>query len=82
MMFEHCESYTIVKSNQKGFLQHDIFTWEIKQKDFEVLNKMTDGSIFFDRTFTQFIDKMELEERQKVIEVFFNLLKGTEGKNI
>lgn len=80
MMFEHCESYTIVKSNQKGFLQHDIFTWEIKQKDFEVLNKMTDGSIFFDRTFTQFIDKMELEERQKVIEVFFNLLKGTEGK--
>ena len=39
MIFEHEESYTIVKSNQKGFLQHDIYSWEIEQNSLIRLKK-------------------------------------------
>ena len=42
MLLEHEESYQVVKSNQKGVLQHDGFSWEVMGADFEYLSTVDD----------------------------------------
>lgn len=80
MMFEHEETYTIIKSNQKGFLQHDIYSWEVKRNHLVHLNTMTGTSAFFDHTITQFVEKLSIEQREEFIEGIFSLLENTEDK--
>ncbi len=80
MMFEHAEEYTIVKSNQKGFLQHDIYSWEIKRNNFETLSTMSNTSAFFDHTLTELVSDMDEQQRKTLIEGIFSILKSTENK--
>ena len=65
MLFEHEESYTVIKSSQKGFLQHDVYSWEIKRDSLVELRRTTGTSAFFDHTLTQFIGKMTPQERRQ-----------------
>ena len=80
MMFEHQEDYTIVKSNEKGFLQHDIYSWEVERTKLVHLSTMTSTSVFFDHTITQFVADLSVEQRKDFIEGIFSLLKNTEDK--
>ena len=78
MLFEHEENYTVIKSSQKGFLQHDVYSWEIKRDSLVPLSRTTGTSAFFDHTLTQFIEKMSPEERRGFTEAIFNIMKSTE----
>lgn len=78
MLFEHEESYTVIKSSQKGFLQHDVYSWEIKRDSLVELRRTTGTSAFFDHTLTQFIGKMTPQERRDFTEAIFNIMKSTE----
>lgn len=80
MMFEHDESYTVVKSKRKGFLQHDVYSWEIEPTTFVTLNDVTNTSVFFDHTLSDFVEKMNNEERKAFSEAIFNILKTTEDR--
>lgn len=80
MMFEHQENYTIVKSSEKGFLQHDIYSWEVDRTELVHLNKMTGTSLFFNHTITQFAADLSIEQRKDFIEGVFSLLENTENK--
>lgn len=80
MMFEHAEEYTIVKSTQKGFLQHDIYSWEIKRNQLETLSTMSNTSAFFDHTLTELVSDMDEHQRKTLIEGIFSILASTENK--
>ncbi len=80
MMFEHEEEFNIVKSNNKGFLQHDIYSWEIEGKKLVSLNNTTTLSVFVDHTLTQFVAQMTVDERKKFTEAVFYLLNSTENE--
>lgn len=80
MMFEHEEDYVIVKSNQKGFLQHDIYSWEIRRTNLTELNSMTNTSLFFDHTIKQFVSELGVEQRKEFIDGVFSLLESAESK--
>lgn len=79
MMFEHEEDFTIVKSNQKGFMQHDIYSWEIDRTSLVRLSHTTNLSVFFDHTLTQFAAGMTEKERKEFTEGVFYLLNSTEN---
>ena len=78
MMFEHEESYTIVKSNQKGFLQHDIYSWEIEQNRLVRLKSTTNFSVFFDHTLKEFVESLTIAQRREFTKEVFALLSLTE----
>lgn len=80
MMLEHSEDYTIVKSTQKGFLQHDIYSWEINRTELIPLNKMTNTSLFFDHTLKEFAYSLSNEQKKDFVEGVFSLLENTEDK--
>ena len=78
MMFEHEESYTIVKSNQKGFLQHDVYSWEIEQNRLVRLKSTTNFSVFFDHTLKEFVKSLTIAQRREFTKEVFALLSLTE----
>lgn len=80
MILEHEEDYTIIKSAQKGFFQHDIFSWEVERTSLVKLSEMTSSSLIFDRTLRDFAEAMTPEERQELIEVIFKVLRETDDK--
>lgn len=77
MMFEHSDDYSIIKSNQKGFLQHDIYSWEVRRTNLVYLNTMTNTSRFFDHTINDFVAELSVEDRKALIEAVFKLLEST-----
>ena len=78
MIFEHEESYTIVKSNQKGFLQHDVYSWEIEQNRLIRLKSTTNFSVFFDHTLKEFVESLTVAQRREFTKEVFALLSLTE----
>ena len=78
MIFEHEESYTIVKSNQKGFLQHDVYSWEIEQNRLVRLKSTTNFSVFFDHTLKEFVESLTIAQRREFTKEVFALLSLTE----
>lgn len=76
MIMDHEEPYTIVKSNQVSILQHDTFSWEIVGKDFVRMESLTDDSKLFNRTIKNWLAGMTHEERNKMVDVLFDLLSS------
>lgn len=62
----------IVKSNAKGILQHDLLSWQIAYGQPEQADCNDPGSMFLNRSFEQWIEHADMEERQHFVEVLFN----------
>lgn len=82
MLFYNDARYDIIKSNQMGFMQHDIYSWEIEGKSFKHIKSATKSSMFFDSTIKHWLDKMSFEERRKVIDALFDVIDQTDAKTI
>lgn len=78
MLLEHEESYTVIQSSQRGFLQHDVYSWEVERTSLVKLDEVNGTSVFFDRTLTRFIANMPPEERKAFTEEIFGILRSTE----
>lgn len=82
MLFYNDAKYEIIKSNQMGFMQHDIYSWEIEGKSFKHIKSATKSSMFFDNTIKRWLDNMSFEERRKVIDAVFDVIDKTGAKTI
>lgn len=79
MMLEHEEDFIIIQSNEKGFGQHDIYSWEIRRTNLVELNKMSNLSMFFDHTLRDFVVNLNVEQRKEFITGLFSLLENRDG---
>lgn len=80
LMLEHEEKLCIVRSNQKGFLQHDIYSWELDHSALVRCDELTEEGITFDRTLREFIGSLSLDEKRQLIDAIFDVLGETDGK--
>lgn len=78
MLLGHEEPYTVVHSVQKGLLQHDAFSWQVRRDGFVQLDRVTDGSRFIDHTLKDWIAGMSSEQRGKFIDAAFGLLEAND----
>ncbi len=82
MLFYNDAKYEIIKSNQMGFMQHDIYSWEIDGKSFKHIKSATKSSMFFDSTIKFWLDKMTFDERRKFIDALFDIIDKTDARTI
>ncbi|WP_049505927.1 DUF2974 domain-containing protein [Streptococcus parasanguinis] len=74
MMLEVPEPTTIVKSRAfGGFVQHDAFTWEIKDYSFVTVSETSPDSQQTDLTLKQWVRETSAEERKKFFDTFFGI---------
>lgn len=78
-LLNHEEKYTVVKSKQKGIMQHDLYSWQLLGDKFICLDELTNGSEFVDKTIKTWLVNVEPKQREQVIDVLFEILNTTDA---
>ena len=82
MLLEHQESYKIVKSKSVSLLQHDPFTWEVKEGAFLPLEHLSVEARHLDRTLTAWLQKVDHPQRERLVEALFGILESTDVRTL
>lgn len=82
MLLGHEEGYTVVKSRQLGFLQHDVLSWEVLGTEFTYLEKVTDASLVLDKTLKAWLAQMDSVSAERFITALFELLSATDARTL
>lgn len=81
-LLNHKEKYTVVQSIEKGVMQHDVYSWQVIGRSFIVLEEVTNESKFIDKTITNWLKNLDLQTREQVIDIVFEIINSTEAKTI
>lgn len=80
MLLGHEEEYEIVKSSQRGIMQHDAGSWEVRRNSFVYLNSVSNASKFLDYSLKQWIASLDDEHRQIFVDSLFSILDAPGAK--
>lgn len=82
LLLVHEEPYTVVKSNQEGLFQHDLYSWQILGADFVRLEEIDAGSRLIDCTLKDWLANLTHQERETVVDTLYNLLSTQDAKMV
>ena len=77
MLLEHEESYTVVDSNQLGFLQHDGFSWQVMGDHFIHLRQVTQQAHLSDQELRAWVQTLSVEQREAFVNALFDILTAS-----
>ncbi len=80
-LLNHKEETTILKSTQTGIMQHDLYTWQLVRNHF-IKDELTSSSEFIDHTITDWLKEVRPEQREKFIDIFFEVLNTTQVETL
>lgn len=82
MLLEHEEPYTVIHSTEKGLLQHEPYSWEVRGSSFTELRRVTDGSRMADETIKDWLAGLSVGERKTFIDALYEVLQASEVTHI
>lgn len=82
LLLEHDEEYTVVESSEKGLMQHDGFSWEVKGAAFLRLASVTRQGRHHDLVLKEWVRNMPLEQREKFVEGLFAVLTASGAQTL
>jgi len=82
LLFEHGNNLNVIKSSETGLMQHSLYSWEIMQTGMIRVDKLTSGSRFIDKTVRDWIDSLDSEDREKVVEALYTILNASDVRSI
>lgn len=77
MLLEQHEKYIVIKSGQIGIMQHDPFTWMIKNNDFHYLEELTSTALYGDKVIQKWLDSLTDADRQRFVDTLFGVIEAT-----
>lgn len=81
-LLNHEEKYTVVKSTEKGVMQHDLYSWQLLGKKFVYLKEVTNGSKFIDKSIKDWLEQIDMEKREQVIDIIFQVINSTNAETL
>lgn len=78
----HEEKFNIIKSTQKGVMQHDLYSWQVDGKDFVYLKEVTNESEFIDAVIKEWTTKFTPEQRSEFINIIYEIIKKTNSDTL
>jgi len=82
MLLSDKDDYAVVESRRFGPMQHDAFSWEVKDGNFVYAEKLTDGAEYMNRTLKAWLESMPDAQRQALIEALFHVLESAGADTI
>lgn len=82
LLLEHDQDYTVVKSNRKGIFQHDGLSWEVLGGQFLRADALSAKGLRNDTVVRERIQSMTREERERLLNIVFELLESTGAKTL
>jgi len=77
MLLEHKEEYKVVNSDEKGIMQHNVFSWEVRGKNFVYHDHLEKSSINLNRAVKGWLNNLPVEQREQFVEELFNIIYAT-----
>ena len=71
MLLEQQGEMIIIRSNEKGIMQHEPYSWEMIGADFVKQEGLTEKSYFLDSTVTRWMDGLTEEQRESFIDTIY-----------
>ena len=66
--------------NEKGIMQHDIYSWQVIGTNIIQMEKTTNGSDFVDTTMRNWLKNIPMEQRKDVIDAIYSLIMTRNAK--
>ncbi len=82
MLLEHDENYSVVKSTEKGFMQHDGFSWEVCGPAFVHLDEVNRESRIADRAIRKVFEELSIEQRSQLTNALFDALGAKNSRTL
>lgn len=77
-VMEHREKICVIKSLEKGILQHDIYSWQVLGKNIVKAKNVTKDSEIINKMFIKWLNETSIEKRRLFCDSIFGLLFSTE----
>ncbi len=77
-ILDHKEKVTVVLSNGKKIMEHDIYSWQVIGPSFSKIKQATDFSVNMDKTLTNWLEETSAEQRKVFIDTIFELFYSTD----
>ena len=71
-ILEHKETFSIIKSIEKGIFQHNVYSWQVLGTKM-IIDKVTNDSEFFDKTITSWLKETDPKQRKIFVDSIFEL---------
>lgn len=78
IILEHAEDFKVIKSFGGASFQHNPFTWEIYRDGYVVLESITAGSKYLDKTLGNWVNSMTHEETKDFVNGIYDILNAAE----
>ena len=82
MIMEHEEDYVVVDSRQKGLMQHDGFSWEVRGAGFVKLREVSRLGRLNDRVLKEWVRNMPVEQRERFVDGLFEVLTASGAETL
>ena len=82
MLLEHHAVPTILRSNEKGLMQHNPLSWQLIGNRLETVQYLGKAGTMFDAAFRQWIHSIPEEERHIFIDDIFDMLEASGAENL
>ena len=77
MILETPEPCVVVRSDQKGIMQHMAFSWQVQDGAFEVLPAIAPSSQYFNTSLNEWLRSLSYEQRQRSVDALFSILAAS-----
>ena len=78
----HTESFTVVRSDGLGLLQHNPYTWQLMGGSFIRVSGRTGSSRLADETIKRWLSDLTPQKRRQVIDGIYSVLSASDGENV
>lgn len=82
MLMETRADYRVVHSTAKGIMQHDPFSWQVDGRDFVYDERLSDGALFMDRVFDEWLSRYSDEELRVIVDALFEMFEASGTTNL
>lgn len=77
MLLEHQENYSIVESTAVGIVQHNPYSWVIRDGDFVRLTTLTSSADYLNRTLSDWLSELPNEQREQFVDALYSVISST-----
>lgn len=78
ILLEKQKDYKIVKSSRHSVMQHDPFSWVVKNDDFVYVNKRAKSARYFDKSLAKWLDGLSKKKRELFVDTLYQVLTVAE----
>lgn len=82
MLMETRAAYRVVHSDAKGIMQHDPFSWQVDGRDFVYDARLSDGALFMDRVFDEWLSRYSDNELRVIVDALFEVFEASGTTNL